>query len=282
MRNLFRRASFLFWQHPILWLPIVIVDPLVLYLNLLDKKLTHAIIFNVVTRYSVLGAPESTPVTSLQTLKILFLTKPIDWGTHFISLCLYTCAMIAIFNLISALRLKQDLSRGTVLGPVQKSFTRLTFFSLKLLITIGIAAIPFIALTITFVQRNGALYVSTKTFGNALSTIFFSAIAYLFAPTALKLLRPENSETPAPETRLLAKISAVLTFIASAALYFLAEQIEPSFISRTPRWNSALVYETAASLVSATPYIVLFIALSLLANDAGSDDEFSVIEPELT
>jgi hypothetical protein len=201
MRNLFRRASSLFWQYPILWLPIVIADPLVLGLNLLDHKVTHAIILSLVTNHSVLGnAPEPIAATSFQTLKILLLTKPIDWGTHLIALCLYGCAMMAIFTLLSALRLRQQLSIGEVLYSLQKFFSRLMFFSLRLLIAIGIAAIPFTLLAIVFFQRNGARFVSTGTFSIALSAIFFSAIGYLAAPAALKLLHPQNSETLTPET----------------------------------------------------------------------------------
>jgi hypothetical protein len=281
MRNLFRRASFLFWQYPILWLPIVIIDPLVLGLNLLDEKMTHAIILSLVTRHSVLGStPEPTASTSFQIPTMLFLTKPVDWGTHLIALYLYVCAMMTIFTLISMLRSRQELSLSKILSPLQQSFSRLVFFSLKLLIVIGIAAIPFLLFTFVFFERNGARYISIQNFSLVIATLPTSAIAYFMAPAAMKLLRPHNFEAITPERTQLAKISAALAVVASDVLYFFAVQVRHSFVSRPTSW-SGVPYEVVASLVSATPYIVLFIALSLLAEDDRTDNELFGGEPGL-
>ncbi len=282
MRNLFRRASFLFWQYPILWLPIVVVDPIVFCLNTFANKLNHAIILSVVTSHSVLGnTPEPIAPSSFQTLKILLLTKPIDWGSHLIALCLYISAMMATFTLISALRSKQRFSLGSILYPLQQSFSRLVFFSLKLLIAIGIAALILSSVVVVFFQKNGTRFISTQNFGYFFATLALSAIAYLMAPAAVKFLRPHDSEAITPEIARQTKISAVLASIASAAIYFFAIQIRPSFSSRSTIWGGVL-YEAIGSLVSATPYIVLFIALSLLAKNDEPDIELFGVEPELS
>ena len=73
----------------------------------------------------------------------------------------------------------------------------------------------------------------------------------------------------------------MLTVIASNALYFLAAHAKYSFISTHANW-SGVFYEAITSLISAIPYIVLFIALSLLATDGEPDKELFGIEPELT
>jgi len=282
MRNLFRQTSFLFWQYPILWLPIVIVDPIVFCLNLFDHKVTHAIILSVVTKHSVLGgASEPIIPTSFQTLKILFLTKPIDWGTHLVALYLYICAMMTILALTSALRSKQKLSPSRVLLPFQQSFPNVVFFSLKLLVAVGIAAIPFFIFTFVFFERNGARYVSVQNFSLVFSTLALSALAYFVAPAAVKLLRPHDSKMITPEKARQAGISAALAVIACDALYFFTMQIRPTFISRSTHWSGDFIYGAVASLVSAMPYTVLFIALSLLAKDDEPDTMLDA-EPQLS
>jgi hypothetical protein len=284
MRNLFRRASFLYWQHPILWLPIAIVDPIIFFLNLLDDRLTRAIVLSVVTEHSVLSnTPEAiSPISSQasRTLEWLLLTKPIDWATHLIAICLYACAMMTIFNLITALRSTQKLSLSKILLPLQRSFPGLVFFSLKLLIAIGIGAILLITVFVFFV-RNAARYTSTQNLGLLFSVLAFSVLGYLTAPAAVKLLRPQDFGTITPETTRHARIFAALAVASSNILYFFATQIRPTFISfSTPR-TGALIYNVVTSVVSATPYTLLFIALSLIATGDEPDSELLGAEPEL-
>jgi hypothetical protein len=283
MQNLFRRASFLFWQYPILWLPIVIVYPLVFGLNLLANKLTHAIILSVFTTHSVLGnAPEPiAPPTSLQTLKWLLLTKPIDWGTHLVAICLYACALVATGSMISAIRSAQKLLFGRIFSPLQRSLPSLVYFSLKLLIVIGILAVPFSLFTFVFFEKNGARYISIQNFSLVFGTLYSLAIGYFMAPAAVKFLRPHNSEAISSEKANIARISSVLAVIASGALSFITAQVRSSFLLKSANW-SYLLYDALTSLISATPYIVLFIALSLLAENNGRDVELFGGELELT
>jgi hypothetical protein len=282
MRNLFRRTSFVFWQYPILWLPVAIVDPIVFCLNLLDRKLTHAMIFTLVTKHSVLGnAPEPIVPSAFQTLKIILLTKPINWGTHLVALCLYVSAMMTILVCISAIYSEQKLSLRKIFFKLRQSISSLIFFSLKLLVAIGIATIPLFLFTAVFVAKNGTRYISIQHFGLILTTFAFSAIAYFAAPAAVKLLHTQDFEVTSAETTRQAGLSAVLAVIASYTLYFIAIQIKPTFIPISTNWSGNLIYEAAASLISATPYTVLFIALSLLAKDDVPATELLAAEPEL-
>jgi hypothetical protein len=282
MRNLFRRTSFVFWQYPILWLPVAIVDPIVFCLNLLDRKLTHAMILTMVTKHSVLGnAPEPIVPSAFQTLKIVLLTKPIDWGTHLVALCLYVSAMVTILVCISAICSEQKLSLRRIFFKLRQSITSLIFFSLKLLVAIGVATIPLFFFTAVFVAKNGTRYISIQLFGFIVATLAFSAIAYFAAPPAIKLLRTHDFEMTTPETTRQAGLSAVLAVVACSTLYFIAIQIKPTFISTSTNWSGDLIYEAAASLISATPYTVLFIALSLLAKDDVPATELLTAEPDL-
>jgi hypothetical protein len=282
MRNLFRRTSFVFWQYPILWLPIAIVDPIVFCLNMLDRKLTHAMILTLVTKHSVLGnAPEPIVPGTFQTLKIVLLTKPIDWGTHLVALCLYVSAMMTIFVCISARYSEQRLSLRKIFFKLKQSIPSLIFFSLKLLVAIGIATIPLFLFIAIFVAKNGTRYLSIQRFSLIMTILAFAAFAYFAAPPAVKFLRTRDFEVITPETARKAGTSAALTIIICNAIYFIAAQIKPTFISISTNWSGDFIYEVVTSLVSATPYTVLFIALSLLAKDDVPATELLAGEPEL-
>ena len=250
--------------HPLA--PVVVVDLAGFCLNLLQKKITSSIITSIVSSHSVLGTtPEPLNVTGRITLEVVLLTKPIVWCTHLLKLCLYASAMVTIFILISMFSAKQQPSLDSIISSLRQSFSRLFVFSLKTLISIGIAAIVAFLSVFLFLQTHGTRLMSTRNFGYVLASLLFPAIAYVMAPAAINLLRPHGSEILPAEIVRNARLSAVLTVLASIALYFLTLQIEPSFISGSTPYGGTPLFEAIASTISAVPYIVLFIALSLLA-----------------
>ena len=101
MRTIWRTTAYLFWQHPILWLPVILADLIAFCLRLLQGWMTHAVINSLLVEHSVLSSnPEP-----LQTL-------PVAWAAafgasrllvEFLNLCLYATAMVAISILIPAL-----------------------------------------------------------------------------------------------------------------------------------------------------------------------------------
>jgi hypothetical protein len=282
MRNLFRRSSFLFWQYPTLWLPVDIADLAAFCLTQLQTRLTHFMVARLVAGHSVLGNTPDPVDGGLSVIKVALLTRPMVWGDHLLSLCLYTAAMIAISTLVPQLIAEGSSSPKRVLSILQKSGSSLVIFAFKILILIGIAAIP-LAIFAGLISHGslrvpfyGAVIVPIYYAGYAIGLLLSAAIGYLIAPSAITLLRHRGAGPISREAVRLARIAAVLTQFASGTLYLLAAHIGHSFISPTTPIGATYAVEAAESVVSAVPYIVLFIALSLLASTDNAMTAFTV------
>jgi hypothetical protein len=231
--------------------------------------------------HSVLGNTPD-PVDSGSLIKVALLTRPVVWGNHLLSLCLYTAAMIAISTLMTQLIAESGSSLKRVLSILQKSGSSIVIFAFKILILIGIASIP-LAIFAGLISHGslrmpfyGAVIVPIYFAGYAFALLLSSAIGYLIAPSAIALLRHRGAGPISREAVRLARIAAVLTQFASGTLYLLAVQIGRSFISSTTPIGATYAVEATESVVSAAPYIVLFIALSLLASTDNVVTAFSV------
>lgn len=268
MRDLFRRASDLFWQHPILWLPVAVADLASFGLTQLQKWLTHAIITHMVTVHSVLtNAPEPADIGKL-TMKVVLLTRPIVWGNYLLSLCLYTFAMIAISTTLPQLAAEEKFSPSSTLGAIRRSGSRVLIFAFKLLVLIGIAAIPLAASGVLFTRYIRLIPNFYFYYGVVVSLM--AALAYFVAPWAVTLLRSRTAERISNEVAQRARIFAALTQPASAAIYLFAAAVRRSLLSATTPISAIYTLDVVESLASAAPYILLFIALSLLASDEPS------------
>jgi hypothetical protein len=220
MRNLFRRSSFLFWQYPILWLPVGIADLAAFCLTQLETRLTHSIVARLVAGHSVLGnTPDPINIGGLSIIKVALLTRPVVWGNHLLSLCLYTAAMIAISTLIPQLIAEGSSSSKRVLSILQKSGSSLVIFAFKILLLIGLAAIP-LAVFAGLISHGslrvpfyGAIIVPIYYAGFAAASLLSAAIGYLIAPSAITLLRHPAAEPISREAVRLARIAAVLPYL---------------------------------------------------------------------
>lgn len=245
-------------------------------LTQLQTSLTHSIITWLVTTHSVLGGtqsalgmPPGSADVGLLTLKTAFLTLPIEWANHLIGLCLYTAAMIAISSAITQRLAGDRPSVSATLSVISRSGSRILLVAFKILLLIGCFAIlgaALMFLTIFAGIRPSNAYMSPQYIITLVTaTLFLSAIGYLMAPSALALLRPLDAEPISSETVRLARISAVLTELASGAIAILMTRVGHSFAVAQHSPARLYALEAGESLVAAAPYILLFIALSLLA-----------------
>ena len=253
-------------------------------LTKLQTRLTHSIIVWLVTTHSVLGGTQSaiTPGSANLghvTIKALALTLPIEWANHLIALCLYTAAMIAVSALVPRLIAGQRSSRHIILSTIRESGSRILLFAFKILLLIGAAAPLMAAFTALVLSIESKAHISPGpsmfyAFFTA-ALLLFAAIAYLMAPSAVALLRSREAEPISTDAIRLARTSAVLAELASGALSLLATRIGHSFISATTSTGQLYAIQAAESLFTATPYILLFIALSLLATTANPSSTFT-------
>jgi hypothetical protein len=131
MRTLWRSTAYLFWQYPILWLPVVLADLIAFCLRSLQGWTSQTVIQSLVAGHSVLS---DTP-EPLRTL-------PVTWAAVFgasklvvelLSICLYVTAMIAISVLIPALIAQAKTPWQKIPFAVKQFRVQILIFSLKIL-----------------------------------------------------------------------------------------------------------------------------------------------------
>ena len=101
MRTLWRNTAYLFWQFPILWLPVVLADLIAYCLTTEQTRMTHAVVSSLIAGRSVLSSSPD-PVQTLPAIwSIIFAASKLF--VELLSACLYVVSMIAISILIPAL-----------------------------------------------------------------------------------------------------------------------------------------------------------------------------------
>ncbi len=267
MRTLLRTTASLLRKYPILWLPVALADVTSFCLRILQSWTTQVVIRNLVVSHSVLtNAPEP-----LRTL-------PTTWATVFgvarflveyLHSCVYTTAMIAVCALIPALITKSNASWQYLLIAVKQSGSRILLFSLQAFALLVVAAILGIWL-IAYSPGLHSTWIDGATIspnqGIVLQGLLFAVAAWLIAPAAVNLLKSRES----PPTELapvrLARNSAALAVVTSVAIFLITKLVEPNLIQRSTPAVAIQIFWGLASLISAIPYVPLFVALSLIAS----------------
>ena len=268
MRTIWRTTAYLFWQHPILWLPVILADLIAFCLRLLQGWMTHAVINSLLVEHSVLSSnPEP-----LQTL-------PVAWAAafgasrllvEFLNLCLYATAMVAISILIPALIAQTKKPWQQVPVAVKRLRVQTLLLSMKIFGMLLVAMFLNIELMaylprLHFFQMQST-FDGLRDQSIALIAVLFGAIAWLLAPSAVAILRPPESLPRDASSLRQGRNFAAISVLASVAIYFLTTVVAPSFVPLLRIAFGMQFFWAVASAASALPYIPLFIAFYLIAN----------------
>jgi preprotein translocase subunit SecG len=276
VRQVWREAAALFWEYPVLWAPVLGADLLLFFLTKLQQYVSHVLIYHLVLGpASVFGGTRNLPGPSSNgvVFKAAVLSGTLQWSTHFAQIIFYT---IALFITAALVRKSSRQNTELLLSPMHfvRSRRRAIFgLSLRVLGLVVLLAIflgTLIAFTISQAQKymvhlpTGALYV--------LIVPAFCSIAYLAAPITLRHIGLTTLKAVTAESKRKARIFAVLAVAMSSLLGYCLPYIEGSFTAE-PFFSSlpaVTTLEAIVSLLVALPYVVLFIALTLIVEgDAG-------------
>jgi hypothetical protein len=271
MRNLWRATAYLFWQHPVLWLPLIVADLTAFCIESLKRLLTHQIVLWLVQRHSasiLSSGPEYSDQASA-SVKAALLTLPFIWGTYFLSILLYTMAMLATAAILHNLSVARDTNLPAVAPMIWSSMRRALVLSIKLLALCATSALlfgPLIILSLTFGSKPFWQF-PTFLFSELLTTLVMVGISYLITPSALRLIQYLNPSVGFQWTYGQGRLVGAAAVVVSAGLSLLLQKAEPSILRDLHPHGSAFVYMINAviSLIVAFPYIPLFIALYLIA-----------------
>jgi hypothetical protein len=273
MTNLFRRASYLFWQYPMLWVPVFAADIVDTLLKEVRPLVTHALIQSVLQSHSVLSSvPDPLQASQLSTWKVALLAAPIEWGAYFVGIVLYASAMTMTATLVL---MNPPTMAGLYKQNPDRSFKDTLFFSLKvfaIIVLIGFSWTTIVGLISTRFPRSRLIWGGD--FGILFGIVFTVVVAYFITPAAIRLLRKPRTDPANAELIRPARAFAVLTVIASGLLYRLTLGTESTFLARSTPRTGILSFDAVASLVGAFPYILLFIALTLVACPIETEQDF--------
>jgi hypothetical protein len=267
MRDLWRKTTALFWESPILWLPVVCADLLAFCFTRVQKLLTWQLINSFLLGHSALTGQAIPPVDQRAVIiKAAILGGPFVWGTYFLNTCLYTAAFVITATLVRTL--EQHLRPDLPLVLLGSRTRRILVLSIKLL-ALWALAVALIVPTTTLAQK----WKFPATYLAPCFVVLASvSIAYCMAPSGISLLRDAQSRSVTAEYITWGRSFSILMVLASLAVGYFVPMVERSLFASPflVRGIPRLIIEAIASSVTAFPYVLLFISLSLIAtNDSG-------------
>jgi hypothetical protein len=275
MRQLWHKAANLFWQHPILWLPLLFADLLAFSLGEVQKLLAHAIAIRSLQEHSVLG---NTPYTNIHrdTSQVWeqLLTSSSGLLIQFLSVCLYTAAFLITASLVRLFLQNLSPNLSSAVKSANLRLPAIFSFSLKLFVLSFVIAL-FITtpLYFFFLRSHLGSTVATPYFAYGLTLLISLCVAWVITPAAITLLRSPNFKPITSETIMQGIASSILTVTASTTLALLAQIAQRSLLSNSAPMQPIAIQaiHAIASLLTSVPYIFLLIVLALLATSDVDD-----------
>ncbi len=270
VRQVWRKTTALFWQYPVLWLPVLAADLLSFFLAKLQKYVTHVLIYHLLLGpASVFGARSGLiePSSNAIVFKAAMLGGALEWSMHFAQIFLYTTAFLITAALVRKILRQQTEFFSSGARFMQSRWREILGLSVRILGIVAVFAIS-LGVLISFTISQTQKYMVHTPIGliYIMSVAAFCCMAYFAAPVAMrrvctKILNTESSQN--------GRIYAVLTVLVSSLLGYCLPYLEGSFATE-PFFSSASAVTTRGAIVSllvAFPYAVLFIALTLIVDD---------------
>ncbi len=271
MKDLWRKTTELFWEYPILWLPVICADLAEFFLRWLQKAASRKIVNAVMTQHSVLGGNFPNGALDPGVIhKAVLLTAPLLWGTYFVSIALFSAAFVVTSASVCGARQHQKPDMMAALWSLKGNFRGVLAFSLKFLGLYALVAFLTSLLPIDFFKALFQLpHVTPLLFGSSLALVFSVSIAWLMTPVAMRLLQGTDTPDDNADRTKLGRVCAMATAAAVMTFSYCVESAihTMSFTSS----KEFTIVNLVGSLIVSSPYLLLFIALSLLMMNKPKD-----------
>ena len=275
MKELWRRSTAVLRDHPIVWVPVLCADLLSFAAKTCSGALGSQLVLSVLrSQASVFSRPSgliASHVTSVAQAAswVAFL----NLTTQFVTLCLYAFAALATWSLVhtvvdqpkpafAAAIHRAESKRWRIFDLVLRTFGVVLCCSILPAVLLGLA-MPFLPLA----RQDRMSFLHAGQFVTLL--LGYIAAACWVAPRALRLMQAEPGTPIGPRTlgdaRLVAAIAVAIS-LAISSICQMAVRSYPALRFRDHFWAS-VVTGASVSLLSALPFVVLFVFLSLAADD---------------
>jgi hypothetical protein len=290
VRQVWREASALFRGYPALWLPVLGAELLSFFLVRPEREVIH-VLFRLLLPPSAphdirgLWATQSHVIV----VELATITTAIRWIAYFAPIALFVTAFFFTVALARKVRRREtELLRSSLLRSsiqfVQLQYRAVFRLSFWVLVLYRLVSTSF-ALLLAFATRRYGVHLPSATV-YALVVPVFCGIAYFVAPMAMEYIGPPNFPPLTEDSKRKGRDVAMLMVAASWFLRYCLPYFE-RFLVTKPLFKSSLALTTlglTAALIAAIPYIVLFIALTLIVDgdvgDEFADDLISGDDPE--
>ena len=189
---------------------------------------------------------------------------PLGFGTQLLCVCLFIVALVATARLVHMILAKEEPDLIGALRTIVPRSRAILLFSLKFLVV-------FLVLTsAVLLPFNSFLMVDHPELGT--SPIFISLVmlaetactAWFLMPAAVRLLSAPEGGLVSAEARKQGVVLAIVSVVSMIGLGFIVQKLKAGMIFDSPA--ELAVISMAAELMVNAPYILLFIALSIIAS----------------
>lgn len=283
MRRLWHETSDIFWQCPIFWLPTLVADFVTFCFQRLWLLLRYEVIFRFMQRHSVLGNTPAYLIHGAVPTAATILLGFLRLFETFLGICFYTTAFLITAQLVSGHLQSSATEYRLVAAMLKKHRRSILVFSLKLFllsVLAGVLAAEAVGFLTPRLNHLPLLYGVTAPYVAVFSAILLSAcVAYIVTPSAVTLLRLPNSPPVKSEALAVGRTFAVVAVVVSSSAGIFSEAVERFFFRDVTHIHPIALQAiyAIASLLTAFPYIVLFIALALIATGSIEESEVPVV-----
>jgi hypothetical protein len=274
LQKLWRKISFLFWQHPLLlWSPLLIADIARYWVVTVGLYISRAVIYKLLPHSVLSRQPDPLPLDS--RLSVIALTAGvITWISYVFSFFLYSIAFIFIANRVYKLTVEPaQISKLQGVRIIAVAL-KLTFLLTCLSLTVAFMSDWIITIfPLSHVHRSQLIPILLSVL--ACAAAIFAARPFLrLASSARNMTRGFTSGTTVQAWLLLSG-----TLLVSILLEFTVMHANISYPNH-PSTVFNRLFGLIGSLISEMPYIPMMIGIALLAEDEKPESHSAISKSE--
>jgi len=268
MKDLWRKATELFWKYPILWLPLICAELSAFCLDRLDGFITKKIFDWFLGGRSLFSNdPLGPPLDGIAVWKATAASLPSRWAIYYLNLLLFSVAFVLTVRFVEMLLEHQRPDVPASLIALRSDMRRILLFPLAIMALLAIiSGLMYLPVTYLwpYLMRQSRLAGTAFPFAEAL--LVSACIAWVMTPWGIKLIQRSHKPRYSEELVRSGRILTVLGVLVINALWYLILRGENAMIlASTPvRRPLYLLIHAIGSTLAVFPCVLLFVSLSLL------------------
>lgn len=261
MEELWRQATEMMSQRPVLWLPVLVADLLGFLINLGATAMVRAAVLSRLQYQSALGGgPMRAPMNAAAMQHATTLALIITWSSNFIRLLLYAAAFVVTAALVRGFRGRAEKPAGEILPALKRNVAGIFSLALRAFALYAFAAFLFSWLGRSLIAHGHKAVLASGWVEIAAGFLLVAALAFLLAPAAIQVFAHHRS-SPLDQRN-----GQLFALGLAAVALVLGRFVESNLRSVHIAFESArYALGLTGSLIVALPYAVLFAGLGLLA-----------------